>query len=189
MPTTRFYALQRRLAAAIAALRFTPIPVIAAVNGPAAGAGFSLALAAELRVASEEAKFNAAFVCIGLSGGDCGISWLLPRVRGLGLASEILLTGRFVPADESVKIGLSNRLVPAAELMPAATALAEQIAANSPFGVALTKEILQTNVDAPSLAAAIELENRSQALATRTADITEALAAFRDKRAPTFTGA
>ena len=189
MPTTRFYTLQRRWAAAIAALRFTPIPVIAAINGPAAGAGFSLALAADLRVISEQAKFNAAFVRIGLSGGDCGISWLLPRVVGLGLASEILLTGRFVTADESVRIGLSNRLVPAAELMPAATALAEQIAANSPFGVALTKEILQTNVDAPSLAAAIELENRSQALATCTADMTEALAAFREIRAPTFTGA
>jgi enoyl-CoA hydratase len=101
MPTTRFYTLQRRWAAAIAALRLTPIPVIAAVNGPAAGAGFSLALAADLRVASQEAKFNAAFVRIGLSGGDCGISWLLPRVVGLGLASEILLTGRFVTADEA----------------------------------------------------------------------------------------
>jgi len=92
---------------------------------------------------SEDARFNAAFVRIGLSGGDCGISWLLPRVVGLGLASEILLTGRFVTADESARIGLSNRLVPAADLIPAATALAEQIAANSPFGVALTKEILQ----------------------------------------------
>jgi enoyl-CoA hydratase len=108
---------------------------------------------------------------------------------GLGLASEILPTGRFVTAGESVRIGLSNRLLPAAELIPAATALAEQIAANSPSGVALTKEILQANVGAPSLAAAIELENRSQALATRTADMTEALAAFREKRAPTFTGA
>ena len=92
---------------------------------------------------SEEAKFNAAFVRIGLSGGDCGISWLLPRVVGLGLASEILLTGRFVTAEESVRVGLSNRLVPAGELIPAATALAEQIAANSPFGVALTKEIFR----------------------------------------------
>ena len=82
---------------------------------------------------------------------------------------------------------LSNRLVPARDLIPAATAIAEQIAANSPFGVALTKEILQTNVDAPSLAAAIELENRSQTLATRTADMTEALAAFREKRVPAFT--
>jgi enoyl-CoA hydratase len=189
MPVTHFYALQRRWAAAITALRFTPISVIAAVNGPAAGAGFSAALAADLRVGSEQAKFDAAFVHIGVSGGDCGISWLLPRIVGLGLASEILLTGRFVTADESTRIGLSNRVVPAGELMPAATVIAEQIAANSPFGVALTKEILQTNVDAPSLAAAIELEKRSQALATRTANMTKALAALRETCAPRFTGA
>jgi enoyl-CoA hydratase/carnithine racemase len=188
MPTTRFYTLQKRWAAAVAALRFARIPIIAAVNGAAAGAGFSLALAADLRVTSAEARFNAAFVRIGLSGGDCGISWLLPRVVGLGLASEILLTGRFVTAEESLRIGLSNRVVPAGDLIPAAAALAAQIAANSPFGVALTKEILQTNVDAPSLTAAIELENRSQVLAACTADMAEALAAFREKRAPVYTG-
>lgn len=117
MPATRFYEAQKRWASAVAALRLTRLPVIAAVNGAAAGAGFSIALAADMRVVSPEARFNAAFVRIGLSGGDCGISWLLPRVVGLGLATEILLTGRFVTAEESVRIGLSNRLVAAENLI------------------------------------------------------------------------
>jgi enoyl-CoA hydratase/carnithine racemase len=156
------------------------------VNGAAAGAGFSLALAADIRVVSPRAKFNAAFVRIGLSGGDCGISWTLPRIVGLGLASELLFTGRFVDAEESVRVGLANELVAEEDLTEKALSMAEQIATNSPFGISLTKELLQTNVDAPSLEAAIELENRSQVLATRTEDMVEALAAFRAKRVPAF---
>jgi enoyl-CoA hydratase len=180
---------QETWADAIAAFRLLDKPVIAAVNGAAAGAGFSLALAADLRVASVEARFNAAFVKIGLSGGDCGSSWLLPRIVGLGHASEILLTGRFVDADEALRIGLVNRVVPASALLEAAFDLAEEIAANSPLGVRITKAVLQANVDAPSLPAALELENRNQVLATRTTDMTEALTAFLEKRPPSFTSA
>lgn len=164
-------------------------PVIAAVNGAAAGAGFSLALAADIRLAAPEARFNAAFVRIGLSGGDCGSSYFLPRLIGLARASEILLTGRFVDAAEAAAIGLVTAVVPAGELLEAAFGLAEQIVANSPLGVALTKAVLAVNADAPSLAAALELENRNQVLVTRGADMAEALTAFREKRAPRFTGA
>ena len=188
LPAAEFYTRQRRWSAAVAALRAIPVPVIAAVNGAAAGAGLSLALAADIRLVAPTARFNAAFVRIGLSGGDCGSSWLLPRIIGLGPAAELLYTGRFVDADEAVRIGLANRLVPASQLVDAGLELAAQIAANSPFGVALSKELLQTNVDAPSLSAAIELENRSQVLAAQTADMAEALAAFRQKRQPQFTG-
>lgn len=188
LAATEFYATQRRWGAAVAALRTTPIPVIAAVNGPAAGAGLSIALAADIRIASPSARFNAAFVRIGLSGGDCGSSWMLPRIVGLGLASEILLTGRFVGADEAAAIGLVNRVVDENRLLDEALALAAQISGNSPFGVSMTKELLQTNVDAPSIAAAMELENRSQVLAAQTADMVEAVAAFREKRPPAFTG-
>lgn len=177
---------QEGWASAIAAFRHLPKPVIAAVNGPAAGAGLALALAADVRLASRDASFNAAFVRIGLTGGDCGVSWLLPRIVGLGQASELLLTGRVIDADHAYRIGLVNRVLPNDELLPSALELADEIARNSPLGVRLTKQVLQTNVDAPSLEAAIELENRNQVLATRTGDMTEALAAFLEKRPARF---
>jgi enoyl-CoA hydratase len=178
---------QEHWAGAFMKLHELPQPVIAAVNGPAAGGGLGLALAADLRLASPEARFNAAFVRIGLSAGDVGVSWSLPRVVGFGLAAEIMLTGRFVEADEAARIGLVNRVVPADELLDAAFDVAGQIAANTPFGVTLTKRVLHANVDAGSLGQAVEVENRGQTLATRGEDFREALSAFRQKRVATFT--
>lgn len=188
LTTAQFLAGQEAWARAITAFQRIPKPVIAAVNGAAAGAGFSLALAADIRVAASDARFNAAFIKIGLTGGDCGSTWLLPRIVGLGLAYEILLTGRFVGAEEALRIGLVNRVVAAEELITIALELASSIAANSPFGVRLTKQAIHVNVDAPSLTAAVELENRNQTLASRTRDMAEALAAFREKRPPVYTG-
>ena len=188
MPATEMLAGQERWAAGIAAFRRLPKPVIAAVNGPAAGAGMALALAADMRLASTDARFNAAFVRIGLSGGDVGVSWMLPRIVGLGRAAEILFTGRLVDAAFAERIGLVNAIVEPERLLDAALELADEMAANSPFGLRLTKQVLQTNVDAPSLEAAIELENRNQVLATRTDDMVEALAAFREKRTPDWSG-
>lgn len=188
MTTTEMTVHQEGWAAAVAGLAETAIPVIAAVNSPASGAGFSVAMAADLRVAAESARFNAAFVRIGLSGGDCGISWTLPRVVGLGLTYELLLTGRFVDAAEALRIGLVNDVVPDGDVVDRALELAEQIAANSPLGVRMTKQIVRTNIDAGSLRAAVELENRSQVLTSRTEDMREALAAFRERRAPRYTG-
>lgn len=188
MTTAEMHRGQESWADAVTALRRLPQPVIAAVNGPAAGAGFSLALAADIRYAAPAAKFNAAFIKIGLSGGDCGSSWMLPRIVGLGQAYEILLTGRVVEAEEAARIGLVNRVVPAEDLVQEAVELAGVIAANSPLGVRLTKQVVQVNVDAPSLEAALELENRNQVLTSRTDDMVEALRAFREKRRPSFTG-
>ncbi|HEY3000854.1 MAG TPA: enoyl-CoA hydratase/isomerase family protein [Kribbellaceae bacterium] len=188
MTTTEFLRGQESWARAITCFQRVPIPVIAAVNGAAAGAGFSLALAADIRIAAAGARFNAAFIKVGLTGGDCGSTWALPRIVGLGHAYDILLTGRFVDAEEAFRIGLVKQVVPADELLPAALELASTIVANSPLGVRLTKQAVQQNVDAPSLQAAVDLENRIQALAAGTADMREALTAFRDKRAPTFTG-
>ncbi|MGH3152623.1 MAG: enoyl-CoA hydratase/isomerase family protein [Streptosporangiaceae bacterium] len=188
MTVTDFLRGQETWANAIAGFRLLPKPVIAAVNGAAAGAGFSLALAADIRLAAPAARFNAAFVKIGLTGGDCGSSWMLPRIVGLGHASDILLTGRFVDADEAARIGLVNRVVPAGNLRQEAIALATSITANSPLGVHLTKQVIQANIDAPSLPAALEIENRNQALTSRTEDMTEALQAFLERRTPTFTG-
>jgi enoyl-CoA hydratase/carnithine racemase len=172
---------------ALSALRGIPIPLIAAINGPSAGGGFALALAADIRLASPAARFNAAFVRIGLSAGDLGTSWLLPRLIGPGRAAEIAYTGRFVEADEAERIGLVNRVVPAESLIDEALALAAQIAANSPGGVQLSKRALQTNMDI-GYGAALELENRGQALLTRGEDMPEALRAFKEQRTPNFTG-
>ena len=181
------YAKQELIAGIPLALRSLPQPVIAAVNGPAAGAGLALALASDVRIATPAAFFVAAFVRIGLSGGDIGTSYFLPRIVGHGQASELLLTGRRVPAEEALRIGLVNRVVPQDELLESAFSLAAEITRNSPFGVQMTKQVLQRNTDASSLEAALELENRTQVLTTRTSDLTEALAAFLEDRPPNYT--
>jgi enoyl-CoA hydratase/carnithine racemase len=179
---------QERAARGLSALRALRVPVIAAVNGAAAGGGLSLALAADIRLAARSAKFNAAFVRIGLSAGDLGASWLLSRTIGPALAAEIAYTGRFVLADEAERIGLVNRTVDDDALLDEALAMAKLICANSPGGVQLSKRALQANMEIGSYAAALELENRGQALLTRGEDMPEALAAFKEKRAPNFTG-
>jgi enoyl-CoA hydratase len=161
-------------------------PVVAAVNGAAAGGGLALALACDIRLCSPVARFNAAFVRLGLSGCDIGVSHMLPRTVGLGVASEMMLTGRIVEADEALRIGLVNRVVREEELISAAEDAAAEISRNAPFGVTMTKQVLQRNVDAPSLEAAIEIENRTQVMATRTADMPEAVSAFLDRRPPRF---
>jgi len=163
-----------------------PKPVIAAVNGPAAGGGLALALSSDVRLASPEARFNVAFVKIGVSGADMGTSHLLPRIVGLGHASELMLTGRLVDGEEAARIGLANRVVPADELLDAARELAAEIVANAPFGVRMTKEVLRHNVDAQSAAAAIAMENRTQILAVQTGQIVEAMTAFAEKRQPNW---
>lgn len=182
------YRRQETVAQLALTVRNLPQPVIAAVNGPASGGGMAITLACDVRVCSEAARFNVAFVRIGLSGADAGVSHLLPRIVGLGMAGELMLTGRQVDAQEALRIGLANRVVPAEELLDTAADLAEQIAANSPFGVFMTKQVLHRNVDAGSLEQAIELENRTQILASRTEDMPEALAAFVEKRTPNFVG-
>lgn len=182
-----YVSLQQVLGAVASDMRRCTTPIIAAVNGAAAGAGFSLALAADIRIASTAAKFNAAFIRIGLTGGDVGSSYLLPRIVGLGVATEILMTGRFVLPDEALRIGLVSSVVAPSDLMETAVATARSIAANSPLGVRLTKQVIQTNVDAPSIETALELESRNQTLAVGNADMKEALAAFLEKRAPRFT--
>jgi enoyl-CoA hydratase/carnithine racemase len=178
---------QERAARAIMAIRNVRHPTIAAVNGPATGGGLALALACDIRVAGPEARFNTAFVKIGLSSGDLGTSWVLSRLCGPAVASDLGFTGRMVLADEALSIRLVNRV--AEDLMGETVALAAQIVANSPCGVQLSKRALVANMEVGSYAAAIELENRGQALLTRGSDMPEALAAFKEKRPPVFTGA
>lgn len=186
--TREFLKFMETAAGGVAGIRQLPFPVIAAVNGPASGGGMSLALAADVRLASPSAAFNLAFIKVGLSIGELGTTWALPRLIGLGRACELAYTGRTVRAEEAERIGFVNRVVPAASLLDEALALAQEIARNSPGGVALSKKALLRNQEITSFSAAMELENRGQALMTQTDDMAEALAALRERRAPNFRG-
>ncbi len=188
MGIREFLRFQETATGGLAAIRGLPVPVIAAVNGAAAGGGLALALSADIRLASPATRFNAAFVKIGLSCGELGSSWTLTRLIGPGRAAEICYTGRFVEAEEAERIGLVNEVVAADDLLDEAFALARRISANSPGGVQLSKRAMQANLEIGSYAAALELENRGQALLTRGEDMPEALAAFREKRDPQFSG-
>lgn len=162
---------QELFAGLVTRLRGLRQPVIAAVNGPANGAGFGLALAAEIRIASKSASFNAAFVKVGMSSCDIGVSWLLPRAVGTSRSFEMMLTGRMVDAVEAERIGLVSELVDDDKLMAHAVELARSIAANSAFGVWMTKRGGWANLESASLAGAIELENRTQILARTTGEL------------------
>jgi len=169
---------QESFAGLVTRLRALRAPVIAAVNGPASGAGLGLALACEIRLASHEAVFSAAFVKVGMSGCDIGVSWLLPRCVGMSRAFEIMLTGRMVQADEAERIGLVSATVSTGELLPRALEMARSIAAHSTFAVWMTKRGGWANVEASSLQAAIELENRTQILARSTGHLAQAAQAL-----------
>jgi len=155
---------QESMAALPQAVRAIPQPVIAAVNGPAVGAGMALCLASDVRLCGASASFGNGAILLGLSGAEMGMSYYLPRIVGLSVAAEWMLTGRMVGADEAERRGLVSELVADDQLLDRAIEVATQIAGHSPLGVQLTKRALQTNTDAPDLQAAIEIENRNQIL-------------------------
>jgi enoyl-CoA hydratase/carnithine racemase len=169
---------QERYGRLVLSLRTIPQPVIAAVNGPAAGAGFCLALASDVRFVSPEAYFVASFINIGLSAGELGSSYLLPRLVGLSRAAEILYTGRKVHAEEAERIGLVNRTVQAEALLETALDCARQMAAKGPGGLRLTKRALDRNIDASSLAEAVDFENRNQTLMVFSGEFFKLIQAF-----------
>ncbi|HUT52004.1 MAG TPA: enoyl-CoA hydratase/isomerase family protein [bacterium] len=158
------YELQRRFSDVILFMRRCPQPIIGALNGAAVGAGFSVAMACDIRVAAPPAKFSAAYINIGTGGADMGSSWLFTRQVGTGNAARWLLTGDFFGADEALRIGFAQELVPADQLMDRALGLARNLAGKSPLGLRLTKEALDRNTGAMSLEDAIRLEDRNQAL-------------------------
>ncbi len=157
-------------------------PVIAAINGPAYGGGLAIALACDIRVAASSARLCTQFIRVGVGGCDIGISYTLPRLVGASRAHELMLTARVLDAEEAERIGLVARVVVDEDLMDAALEVAETICSYSPFGVVMTKEVMWTNLDAPSLEAAIDLENRSQILAGTTGDLEQAAAEFAARR-------
>jgi enoyl-CoA hydratase len=179
-------ANQEHMSTLVLGLRALPQPVIAAVNGPAAGLGLALALACDIRYASTKAVFRAAFINIGLSNCDMGTSWLLPRLIGASRSHELMLTGRRMDADEALRVGLVADVVDAARLLERAVQGAEQIAALAPWGVRLTKRGIWSALEIPSEQAAVEYEDRQQIMATFSPAVPEAAGAFLEKRPASF---
>ncbi|MFK7831227.1 MAG: enoyl-CoA hydratase/isomerase family protein [Congregibacter sp.] len=182
------WAIQRRIARIYTAMRRCPQPIVAALHGAACGGGFSLALAADIRVASDDLKMNAAYLNIGLTGCDMGSSYFLPRLINASIASQLLLTGEFIEAERAYNLGLLARVVAVEDLDAAAKAYAETMLRTAPMGLRLTKEALNHALDTPGLEAAMAMENRHQSLLALSGDAREAIHAFREKRAPRFTG-
>ncbi len=180
------YNGQQRLSDVVIALRRMPQPIVCAVNGVAAGGGFSFSMAADIRIAAESARFICSFINVGISAGDVGSSYFLPRLIGFSRAAEMLYTGREMSAEEALAIGYVSRVVPDGQALDSALELAGTMLQKSPFGLRMTKEVLNTNLEAPSLEAALAVENRTQTLAVLTGDFREAMTAFQEKRAPRF---
>jgi len=177
----------RQTCALVRSMRALRKPVIASLNGTTAGAGACIALAADLRIATPEARIAFLFVKVGLSGADMGAAHLLPRLVGLGRATELLYTGDFITAEEAHRIGLYNRVVAAEDLEAETRSLAERLARGPAFALGVTKEMLNREMDV-SLDTALEWEAQAQAVCMQHPDYAEAYAAFTEKREPRFKG-
>lgn len=177
----------RMTGAVVQAMRECPVPVVAAVNGTAAGAGAVIALAADFRLVARSARFAFLFTRVGLAGADMGSAYLLPRVVGFGRATELLMLGDTVDAERAERIGLATRVLPDAELADEAGALARRLAGGPAMAYANTKMLLSRELDM-DLGSAIELEAMTQALLMKTADHAEFHAAFTQQRSPRWSG-
>src|SRR5262245_6290317 len=178
---------QRRIADIVMLMRRCPQPIIALIQGAAAGGGFALALAADIRIAARSARMNCAFIKLGLGGCDIGTSYFLPRLVGVSVASELVLTGRFIGAERALAVGLVSELVEdAAALDAAAEPYVDAMLTASPVGLRLSKECLNMAVDAGSIEAVIAMEDRNQVLCSRSEDFGEGIRAFLEKRKPVY---
>ena len=184
----KLLAFTRMTGALIRNLRRVRRPVIAAVNGAAVGAGAVIALACDMRIAARSARFGFVFPQVGLSGADMGAAYLLPRVVGLGRASELLYSGELIGAEEAYRIGLANRVVADGTALDTALAFAEELAQGPAFAHAMTKQMIEDE-HTMSLDRAIEAEAEAQAICMQHADFREGHAAIAQKRAPRFAGA
>jgi enoyl-CoA hydratase/carnithine racemase len=184
---TRLLAFTRMTGALIANMRALPKPVIAAVNGIAAGAGAVIALASDFRIAVPAASLSFLFTRVGLAGADMGAAYLLPRVVGLARATELLMLGDTIAADEALRIGLVNKVVAPDALMTEARALATRLTQGPSFALGLTKTLLNQELDT-DFAAAIEAEAQAQAICMQTEDFARAFRAFAAKEKPVFEG-
>lgn len=181
-----YWRLQRAIAGLLELMRACPQPIIGLGHGAACGAGFSLLLASDVRLGTPDLRMNAAYIKVGLGGCDLGCSYFLPRLVGASLASEYMLTGRFMTADTALACGLLSRVVAPAEILDAGLALATEMAANAPMGLRLTKDAINRNLDARSLSDAMAVEDRQQVMMLMSEDFSEGVAAFREKRPPQY---
>jgi enoyl-CoA hydratase/carnithine racemase len=177
---------QRRIADIVMLMRRCPQPIIALVQGAAAGGGFALALAADIRIATKSARMNSAFIKLGLGGCDIGTSYFLPRLVGVSVASELILTGRFIGAERALAVGLVSEVVEEGGLDAAAEPYVDAMMTASPVGLRLSKECLNMSVDAGSIEAVIAMEDRNQVLCSRSEDFNEGIRAFLEKRKPVY---
>jgi len=177
---------QRHISELALMMRRLPQVFVACVHGPACGGGFMLALASDLRIAGESARMNAAFIKLGLSGCDVGVSYLLPRLVGASLAAELILTGRFVHAERARELGLVSAVVPDDQLEAEARRLVDDLLVTSPLGLRLSKECLNASLDMNSMDAVVAMEDRNQVLCAQTSDFREGVVAFLQKRKPTW---
>jgi enoyl-CoA hydratase/carnithine racemase len=180
------FGFQGFLAEVYIRMRRCPQPIISLVHGAACGGGFAFALASDVRIAGQSARMNAAFIRLGLSACDMGVSYFLPRLVGVSIASELMLTGRFIGAGRALATGLVSEVVPDDQLEAAAHSYAEDMLAASPMGLRMTKEGLNMAVDAASLEAAMAIENRNQLMCAASPDFAEGVAAFLERRAPRY---
>lgn len=181
-----FMYYQWRIAELIVKMRKISQPIIAMVQGAAMGGGFSITLATDIRIASKEAKFNAAYINLGLTGSDMGSSYFLPRLIGMSRAAELLYTGRFFDAEEALKIGYILKIVEKDRLLESALEIAEELLSKSPLGLRMTKQAINLTLDSPSLETMIQFENRGQVLSGSSEDIWEAFYAYMEKRKAKF---
>jgi enoyl-CoA hydratase len=177
---------QHHVSEIITAMRRCPQPIIALLNGAASGGGFALALAADIRIATPKARMNAAFIKVGASGCDVGVSYFLPRMIGSSAAAEFLLTGRFIEAERARELGLVSRIVEEERLEAEAQSFIDDMLRTTPLGLRLTKEALNHAIDAQSLAAVLAMEDRNQVLCRQGEDFSEGVAAFLEKREPHY---
>lgn len=181
------FDLQSHLADIYLKMRRCPQPIVSLVHGAACGGGFALVLAADIRIAGESARMSVATTRLGLSGCEMGMSYFLPRLVGSAVASELMLTGRFIDAARALRVGLVSEVAPDADLETAAQSYVDDMLMASPIGLRLTKDGINFAIDAPSLEAAMALENRNQLLSGRSSDAREAQRAFLEKRRPAYT--
>ncbi|MDA1097918.1 MAG: enoyl-CoA hydratase/isomerase family protein [Proteobacteria bacterium] len=178
------FQVQRKVSSIIYAMRRCPQPIIALVHGAATGGGFSLALAADIRIAGLSARMNCAFIKIGLTGADMGTSFHLPRLVGTCNAAALMYTGRFIGAVKAERIGLVNDAVEDEDMLEVAQGYIREMLATAPLGLRLTKDALNAAIDAPSLTATLALEDRNQVMTINSPDLAEGLAALREHRPP-----